>query len=131
MAVCGWGLGADMFTPLVDIWVLLTMIPQLERQSARLLSLHPSLLMHFNLSHCQFPSTDSPTFLPFFFFFSCADKCGGNIEIHTADYLTSPGYPGAYPPSQQCVWVITAPEPGQKILINFNPHFDLEDRDCK
>uniref|UniRef100_A0A8C4HSI4 Neuropilin 1 n=1 Tax=Dicentrarchus labrax TaxID=13489 RepID=A0A8C4HSI4_DICLA len=59
------------------------------------------------------------------------NKCGGNIEIHTADYLTSPGYPGAYPPSQQCVWVITAPEPGQKILINFNPHFDLEDRDCK
>lgn len=60
-----------------------------------------------------------------------ADKCGGEIEIHTADYLTSPGYPGAYPPSQLCVWVITAPEPGQKILINFNPHFDLEDRDCK
>uniref|UniRef100_H3BVP0 Neuropilin n=1 Tax=Tetraodon nigroviridis TaxID=99883 RepID=H3BVP0_TETNG len=59
------------------------------------------------------------------------DKCGGEIEIHDADYLTSPGYPGAYPPSQQCVWVITAPEPGQKILINFNPHFDLEDRDCK
>ncbi|KAM8839332.1 neuropilin-1a-like [Synchiropus picturatus] len=59
------------------------------------------------------------------------DKCGGNIEINVADYLTSPGYPGAYPPSQQCVWVITAPEPGQKILINFNPHFDLEDRDCK
>uniref|UniRef100_A0AAQ4PSH3 Neuropilin n=1 Tax=Gasterosteus aculeatus aculeatus TaxID=481459 RepID=A0AAQ4PSH3_GASAC len=58
-------------------------------------------------------------------------QCGGNIEIHAADYLTSPGYPGAYPPSQQCVWVITAPEPGQKILINFNPHFDLEDRDCK
>lgn len=59
------------------------------------------------------------------------DKCGGSIEIHTADYLTSPDYPGAYPPSQNCVWVITAPEPGQKILINFNPHFDLEDRDCK
>ncbi|KAI4791712.1 hypothetical protein KUCAC02_033841 [Chaenocephalus aceratus] len=59
------------------------------------------------------------------------DKCGGTIEIHTPDYLTSPGYPGAYPPSQQCVWVISAPEPGQKILINFNPHFDLEDRDCK
>uniref|UniRef100_A0A3P8X3J8 Neuropilin n=1 Tax=Cynoglossus semilaevis TaxID=244447 RepID=A0A3P8X3J8_CYNSE len=60
-----------------------------------------------------------------------ADKCGGNIEIDVAEYLTSPGYPSAYPPSQQCVWVITAPEPGQKILINFNPHFDLEDRDCK
>uniref|UniRef100_A0A8C6WS33 Neuropilin 1 n=1 Tax=Neogobius melanostomus TaxID=47308 RepID=A0A8C6WS33_9GOBI len=53
------------------------------------------------------------------------------IFIHQADYLTSPDYPGAYPPSQNCVWVITAPEPGQKILINFNPHFDLEDRDCK
>lgn len=64
--------------------------------------------------------------------FSCgADICGGNIAIRIADYLTSPGYPSAYPPSQQCVWVITAPEPGQKILINFNPHFDLEDRDCK
>ncbi|KAM9322849.1 neuropilin-1a-like [Pholidichthys leucotaenia] len=59
------------------------------------------------------------------------DQCGDNIAIHSADYLTSPGYPGAYPPSQQCVWVITAPEAGQKILINFNPHFDLEDRDCK
>ncbi|XP_061835052.1 neuropilin-1a-like isoform X1 [Nerophis lumbriciformis] len=59
------------------------------------------------------------------------DECGAAIEFHTADYLTSPGYPGAYPPSQHCVWVITAPEPGQKILINFNPHFDLEDRDCK
>ncbi|KAF7653596.1 hypothetical protein LDENG_00080800 [Lucifuga dentata] len=59
------------------------------------------------------------------------DKCGDNILINNADYLTSPGYPGAYPPSQHCVWVITAPEPSQKILINFNPHFDLEDRDCK
>lgn len=62
---------------------------------------------------------------------SVAGNCGGAIDIDHADYLTSPGYPGAYPPSQQCVWVITAPEPGQKILINFNPHFDLEDRDCK
>ncbi|XP_033838309.1 neuropilin-1a-like [Periophthalmus magnuspinnatus] len=59
------------------------------------------------------------------------EECGGNIEIDTPDYLTSPDYPSAYPPSQHCVWVITAPEPSQKILINFNPHFDLEDRDCK
>uniref|UniRef100_A0A668A894 Neuropilin 1 n=1 Tax=Myripristis murdjan TaxID=586833 RepID=A0A668A894_9TELE len=59
------------------------------------------------------------------------DHQTGGHTINSADYLTSPGYPGAYPPSQQCVWVITAPEPGQKILINFNPHFDLEDRDCK
>uniref|UniRef100_A0A3P9CLR4 Neuropilin n=1 Tax=Maylandia zebra TaxID=106582 RepID=A0A3P9CLR4_9CICH len=58
-------------------------------------------------------------------------KCGGNIRISTANYLTSPGYPTSYPPSQRCVWVISAPGPHQRILINFNPHFDLEDRECK
>uniref|UniRef100_A0A8B9LCF8 Neuropilin 1b n=2 Tax=Astyanax mexicanus TaxID=7994 RepID=A0A8B9LCF8_ASTMX len=30
----------------------------------------------------------------------------------------------------QCVWLIRAPDPQQKILINFNPHFDLENREC-
>uniref|UniRef100_A0AAX7V9B6 Neuropilin n=1 Tax=Astatotilapia calliptera TaxID=8154 RepID=A0AAX7V9B6_ASTCA len=52
-------------------------------------------------------------------------------KISTANYLTSPGYPTSYPPSQRCVWVISAPGPHQRILINFNPHFDLEDRECK
>lgn len=37
----------------------------------------------------------------------------------------------SYPPSQRCMWVISAPGPHQRILINFNPHFDLEDRECK
>uniref|UniRef100_A0A8C6PHQ8 Neuropilin n=1 Tax=Nothobranchius furzeri TaxID=105023 RepID=A0A8C6PHQ8_NOTFU len=60
-----------------------------------------------------------------------ADKCGGNIRISSASYLTSPGYPMSYPPSQRCAWVISAPGPHQRILINFNPHFDLEDRECK
>ncbi|KAM3860860.1 neuropilin-1a [Diretmus argenteus] len=59
------------------------------------------------------------------------DKCGDNIRITNANYLTSPGYPTSYLPSQRCVWVITAPGPHQRILINFNPHFDLEDRECK
>uniref|UniRef100_A0A8C5N718 Neuropilin n=1 Tax=Gouania willdenowi TaxID=441366 RepID=A0A8C5N718_GOUWI len=63
--------------------------------------------------------------------FPSADKCGGNIRISTANYLTSPGYPMSYLPSQRCVWVISAPGPHQRILINFNPHFDLEDRECK
>uniref|UniRef100_A0A8C1HWC4 Neuropilin n=1 Tax=Cyprinus carpio carpio TaxID=630221 RepID=A0A8C1HWC4_CYPCA len=49
----------------------------------------------------------------------------------SANYLTSPGYPVSYYPSQKCIWVITAPGPNQRILINFNPHFDLEDRECK
>uniref|UniRef100_A0A8C7J5W9 Neuropilin n=1 Tax=Oncorhynchus kisutch TaxID=8019 RepID=A0A8C7J5W9_ONCKI len=52
-------------------------------------------------------------------------------RITNANYLTSPGYPASYLPSQKCVWVITAPGPHQRILINFNPHFDLEDRECK
>uniref|UniRef100_A0A671YT90 Neuropilin n=1 Tax=Sparus aurata TaxID=8175 RepID=A0A671YT90_SPAAU len=59
------------------------------------------------------------------------NKCGGNIRISTANYLTSPEYPVSYPPSQRCTWVISAPGPHQRILINFNPHFDLEDRECK
>ncbi|MBN3275745.1 NRP1A protein, partial [Polyodon spathula] len=58
------------------------------------------------------------------------DKCGGNIHISNPDYLTSPGYPNSYFPYQNCVWVIQAPEPYHRILINFNPHFDLEDREC-
>uniref|UniRef100_A0A8C7WAZ0 Neuropilin n=1 Tax=Oncorhynchus mykiss TaxID=8022 RepID=A0A8C7WAZ0_ONCMY len=58
-------------------------------------------------------------------------RCGDNIRITNANYLTSPGYPASYLPSQKCVWVITAPGPHQRILINFNPHFDLEDRECK
>lgn len=62
---------------------------------------------------------------------SVLDQCGGNIRITSANYLTSPGYPASYLPSQRCVWVITAPAPHQRILINFNPHFDLEDRECK
>uniref|UniRef100_H2LIV8 Neuropilin n=1 Tax=Oryzias latipes TaxID=8090 RepID=H2LIV8_ORYLA len=60
-----------------------------------------------------------------------SDKCGGNIRISSASYLTSPGYPSSYPASQRCTWVITAPGPHLRIFINFNPHFDLEDRECK
>uniref|UniRef100_A0A8B9LFN1 Neuropilin 1b n=1 Tax=Astyanax mexicanus TaxID=7994 RepID=A0A8B9LFN1_ASTMX len=55
-----------------------------------------------------------------------ASSCGGNITISSAGYVTSPGYPSSYPLSEQCVWLIRAPDPQQKILINFNPHFDLE-----
>ncbi|XP_023597745.1 neuropilin-1 [Trichechus manatus latirostris] len=59
------------------------------------------------------------------------DKCGGTIKIENPGYLTSPGYPHSYHPSEKCEWLIQAPEPYQRIMINFNPHFDLEDRDCK
>ncbi|XP_038611523.1 neuropilin-1 isoform X5 [Tachyglossus aculeatus] len=60
-----------------------------------------------------------------------SDKCGDTIRIVSPGYLTSPGYPNSYHPSQKCEWLIQAPEPYQRIMINFNPHFDLEDRDCK
>ncbi|KAI5610199.1 neuropilin 1b precursor, partial [Silurus asotus] len=56
--------------------------------------------------------------------------CGGNITVTSAGYVMSPGYPSGYPISQQCVWLISAPDPHQQILINFNPHFELESRDC-
>ncbi|XP_059357374.1 neuropilin-1a-like isoform X2 [Carassius carassius] len=57
--------------------------------------------------------------------------CGGKIPITSAGYVTSPGYPSGYLGNQQCSWLIQAPDPQQKILINFNPHFDLEGRECK
>ncbi|XP_044280884.1 neuropilin-1 isoform X2 [Varanus komodoensis] len=60
-----------------------------------------------------------------------SDKCGDNIKIVEPGYLTSPGYPNTYHPSQKCEWLIQAPQPYQRIMINFNPHFDLEDRECK
>ncbi|XP_039999523.1 neuropilin-1a-like isoform X2 [Xiphias gladius] len=58
-------------------------------------------------------------------------NCGGNITVEEPGYLTSAGYPITYPPSQRCAWAITASEPGQRILVNFNQHFYLEDRGCK
>ncbi|XP_051871643.1 neuropilin-1a isoform X1 [Pristis pectinata] len=59
------------------------------------------------------------------------DRCGVTIQITSPGYLNSPGYPNSYYPRESCAWVIQAPEPYQRIMINFNPHFDLEDRDCK
>lgn len=121
----------------MDIWIY---VPKLELLVSSSL---PPLRLHLNLLHQNAQSVNitvqtsaqkvnlSPLTEQLSCFFCGVDKCGGSIEMHAADYLTSPGYPSAYPPSQQCVWVITAPEAGQKILINFNPHFDLEDRDCK
>ena len=30
-----------------------------------------------------------------------------------------------------CEWIVYAPEPNQKIVLNFNPHFEIEKHDCK
>ncbi|KAJ8255194.1 hypothetical protein GJAV_G00202080 [Gymnothorax javanicus] len=62
---------------------------------------------------------------------SSAEPCGGQLDASDAGYITSPGYPHEYPPHQNCQWVITAPEPSQRIVLNFNPHFELEKLDCR
>ncbi|XP_042153002.1 neuropilin-2-like isoform X1 [Oncorhynchus tshawytscha] len=59
------------------------------------------------------------------------EVCGGTLDASDAGYITSPGYPLEYPPHQNCQWVITAPEPSQRIVLNFNPHFELERLDCR
>ncbi|XP_063067686.1 neuropilin-2-like isoform X3 [Engraulis encrasicolus] len=58
-------------------------------------------------------------------------QCGGKVDASEAGYITSPGYPLEYPPYQSCQWVITAPEPSQRIALNFNPHFEMEKLDCR
>uniref|UniRef100_A0A3Q3DC77 Neuropilin 2a n=1 Tax=Hippocampus comes TaxID=109280 RepID=A0A3Q3DC77_HIPCM len=60
-----------------------------------------------------------------------ASECRGIFDASEAGYITSPGYPLEYPPHQNCQWVITAPEPSQRIVLNFNPHFEIERLDCK
>ncbi|XP_073489468.1 neuropilin-2 isoform X1 [Aquarana catesbeiana] len=60
-----------------------------------------------------------------------ATTCGGRLNAKHPDYITSPGYPYDYPSHQNCEWVISAPEPNQKIVLNFNPHFEIEKHDCK
>ncbi|XP_051564741.1 neuropilin-2b isoform X2 [Myxocyprinus asiaticus] len=59
------------------------------------------------------------------------EACGGHLDASDAGYITTPGYPLEYPPHQNCRWVITAPEPSQRIVLNFNPHFELEKLDCR
>uniref|UniRef100_A0A1A8H033 Neuropilin n=1 Tax=Nothobranchius korthausae TaxID=1143690 RepID=A0A1A8H033_9TELE len=58
-------------------------------------------------------------------------ECGGLLDASKAGYITSPGYPLEYPPHQNCHWIIRAPEPSQRIVLNFNPHFEIERLDCR
>ncbi|KAM6946239.1 neuropilin-2b [Aplochiton taeniatus] len=60
-----------------------------------------------------------------------AEPCGGVLDATDAGYITTPGYPLEYPPHQNCRWVVTAPEPSQRIVLNFNPHFELEKLECR
>ncbi|RVE57745.1 hypothetical protein OJAV_G00202370 [Oryzias javanicus] len=59
------------------------------------------------------------------------EQCGGHLDASDAGYITTPGYPHEYPANQNCRWIITAPEPSQRIILNFNPHFEIEKLDCR
>lgn len=63
--------------------------------------------------------------------YGAEETCGGQLDASDAGYITTPGYPLEYPPHQNCRWIITAPEPSQRIVLNFNPHFELEKLDCR
>uniref|UniRef100_A0A3Q2CW47 CUB domain-containing protein n=1 Tax=Cyprinodon variegatus TaxID=28743 RepID=A0A3Q2CW47_CYPVA len=63
------------------------------------------------------------------FLYPASEQCGGYLDASDAGYITTPGYPQEYPPHQNCHWVITAPEPSQRIVLNFNPHFEMEKLD--
>uniref|UniRef100_A0A8D3ECD6 Neuropilin n=1 Tax=Scophthalmus maximus TaxID=52904 RepID=A0A8D3ECD6_SCOMX len=69
--------------------------------------------------------------LPNLFLSFSSEPCGGYLDASDAGYITTPGYPLEYPPHQNCRWVITAPEPSQRIVLNFNPHFEIEKLDCR
>uniref|UniRef100_A0A3Q2Z7T0 Neuropilin n=1 Tax=Hippocampus comes TaxID=109280 RepID=A0A3Q2Z7T0_HIPCM len=60
-----------------------------------------------------------------------SEACGGYLDATDAGYITTPGYPLEYPPHQNCRWVITAPESSQRIVLNFNPHFEIEKLECR
>ncbi|XP_020636417.3 neuropilin-2 isoform X1 [Pogona vitticeps] len=62
---------------------------------------------------------------------AAGQSCGGRLNSKDAGYITSPGYPQDYPSHQNCEWIIYAPEPNQKIILSFNPHFEIEKHDCK
>ncbi|XP_053120680.1 cubilin [Hemicordylus capensis] len=54
--------------------------------------------------------------------------CGGNIYISESSpsgFVSSPNYPGNYPPHADCVWTIIAPY-GKAVELQFEDQFDIE-----
>ncbi|XP_074605930.1 uncharacterized protein LOC141858962 isoform X2 [Acropora palmata] len=58
-----------------------------------------------------------------------AGKCG-KLLGSSEGQLTSPGYPGEYPPSTTCKWLISLSQDYQEIRFTFNSVFLEEDRNC-
>lgn len=58
-----------------------------------------------------------------------AGKCG-ELLGSSEGQLTSPGYPGEYPPSTTCKWLISLSQDYQEIIFTFHSVFLEEDRNC-
>ncbi|XP_015772306.1 PREDICTED: neurofilament heavy polypeptide-like isoform X2 [Acropora digitifera] len=56
-------------------------------------------------------------------------KCG-KLLGSSEGQLTSPGYPGEYPPSTTCKWLISLSQDYQEIIFTFHSVFLEEDRNC-
>ncbi|XP_030055456.1 cubilin isoform X1 [Microcaecilia unicolor] len=54
--------------------------------------------------------------------------CGGNIFVSDSNptgYITSPNHPNNYPPSVDCIWIISVPN-GEAVQLSFTDRFDIE-----
>lgn len=54
--------------------------------------------------------------------------CGGNIYISQSNpsgYISSPNYPGSYPPHADCVWTVTVLY-GEAVELKFEDQFDID-----
>ncbi|XP_024148702.1 mannan-binding lectin serine protease 2 [Oryzias melastigma] len=56
---------------------------------------------------------------------SCTVPCPSQELVSSTGVLTSPGYPGPYPPMIQCDHIIRLPE-GSRIVLEFEEPFDIE-----
>ncbi|XP_020662303.3 cubilin [Pogona vitticeps] len=53
--------------------------------------------------------------------------CGGNVYItpgNPSGYISSPSYPGNYPPHADCIWMINAPY-GEVVELKFEDQFNI------
>ncbi|XP_032802376.2 neuropilin-2-like isoform X1 [Petromyzon marinus] len=61
-----------------------------------------------------------------------AVPCNWQLSAGEPGYVMSPGYPQDYPAHLMCEWLVQAPQSDQRIILNFNPHFEVErTNDCR